>query len=119
MNRAFGRGSSENRVRPFVALEFETHTPPTRRTPLKRRNSGIHPLSPRASRSVNPFSLVITRIVLSIALTCHIDKFTVVAYLKNLPLCQALIEKELKFVVAPVPNTFLPNCSTLPIFSSA
>ena len=29
-------------MRPFVAFEFETHTPPTRRTPLKRRNSGIH-----------------------------------------------------------------------------
>ena len=35
-------------------------------------------------------------------LTCHIGKFTVVAYIENLPLCQALIEKELKFGVAHI-----------------
>ena len=30
------------------------------------------------------------------------NKFTLVAYLENLPLCQALIENQLKFEVAPI-----------------
>ena len=45
--------------------------------------------SPRASTSVSSFlaRYFISCILFSIA--CHIGKFTVVAYLENLPLCQA------------------------------
>ena len=44
--RPLWRSSSENRVRPLWRwgdLHGEPHTPPMRRTPLTRRNSGIHP----------------------------------------------------------------------------
>ena len=51
---------------------------------------------------VTPFLLFATCILSCLGLTCHIGKFTLVAYLENLPLCQALIEKELKCGVAPI-----------------
>jgi hypothetical protein len=59
-------------------------------------------LSPRASALVYSF-LVFTLLLVSYLLhPCHIGKFTIVTYLGNLPLCQALIEKELKIGVAPI-----------------
>ena len=57
-----------------------------------------------ASRSVTPYSLIFTCILPCLGLYCHIDKFTVVAYLEKLHLFQALIKKELKFGVTFPPS---------------
>ena len=74
----------------------EAHTPPTRRSPLKRRNLGLHlclrVLSLHLLLSFSFYLYLISCLVFA----CHIGKFTVVAYLENLPLCQALNQKSIK-----------------------
>ena len=94
-----GEGSPENRVRPLWRwLTFVVTTPLQRRrtSPQKEGTTGITSSSPCAPRSVTsilllPYIFILLRIAL--CASCHIGKFTLVAYLENLPI---LVKPNLK-----------------------
>ena len=64
---------------------------------LNKEELGNTSSSPRASTLVYSFLALYFVACILLSVHCHIGKFTVVAYLENLPLSQALIEKVLKF----------------------
>ena len=86
---------TENRERPLVALGI-THSPP---------NADVLLLTKEELREIIScvsvcFTLILYRftylvvtclVVVCLVVVCHIGKFTLVAYLENLPLCQTLI----------------------------